>query len=171
MNKRIAVIITNMFDEREYKEPVDAFLKQGHSIENVGFVEGEIVKGKKNNLEVTIDKSVKNINPDKYDALLIPGGFSPDILRADDDAVQFVKYFMDKDKPVFTICHGAQLLINADSLKGRTATGYKSIKIDMINAGVNFIDDEVVIDNNLVSSRTPLDMKAFIRESLKKLSK
>jgi protease I len=101
--------------------------------------------------------------------LLIPGGYSPDKLRVDDDAVDFVREFMHKDKPVFTICHGPQILITAKALEGRTLTGWKSIAQDIIYAGGNFVDREVVVDGNLVSSRSPRDLPAFIEACLGKL--
>ena len=100
---------------------------------------------------------------------MIPGGYSPDKLRAHKDAVQFAKEFVQSDKPVFLICHAAQLLITADVLKGRKVTGYTSIVQDIKNAGAEYFDQEVVVDGNLVSSRNPGDLPAFIEASLKKL--
>lgn len=118
-----------------------------------------------------VDASIDDVNPKDFDALLIPGGFSPDMLRADDRFVQFAKAFMDDKKPVFAICHGPQLLINAKALDGRKATGFTSIRIDMENAGANVVDEEVVVcQNQLVTSRTPDDIPAFNRESLKLLA-
>ncbi|MFW6186050.1 MAG: type 1 glutamine amidotransferase domain-containing protein [Halobacteriota archaeon] len=166
---KIAVIITDMFEDVEYTEPVEAFKKKGHELVRVGFKEGETVKGKKKGTEVKVDKSVKDVNAGDFDALLIPGGYSPDKLRVDDDAVRFVKEFMDQNKPVFSICHGPQLLITAQALKGRKITGYKSIIQDIKNAGAEFIDSEVVEDGNLITSRNPNDLPAFIQASLRKL--
>jgi protease I len=127
------------------------------------------VKGKKEATPVLIDKSVTEVSASDFDALLIPGGFSPDKLRAHDEPVAFVKEFMDADKPVFSICHGPQLLISADALRGRRVTGWKSIWQDLRNAGADLHDDEVVEDGNLVSSRHPGDLPAFIETALKKL--
>ena len=166
---KIAVIITNMFEDSEYSKPVTAFKKAGHKIIHIGLKEGEIVKGKKKETPVKIDKAVTNVSVDDFDALLIPGGYSPDILRANEDVVKFTKEFAESGKPIFSICHGPQLLITADVLKGRKITGWKSIIQDIKNAGAEFIDKEVVVDKNLVSSRYPGDISAFIRESLKKL--
>src|SRR6478752_3505377 len=126
MSKKIAVLVTDLFEDVEYTDPAEDF-----------------------------------------DALFLPGGFSPDILRADDQVVAFTKSFMDEGKPVMAICHGPQLLINAETLKGRDVTGFKSIAIDLKNAGANFHDKEVVVcGNQLVTSRTPDDMEAFVRESV-----
>lgn len=166
---RIAVIITDDFEDSEYSRPAEAFREKGHELVHVGFKAGEIVKGKKEHTPVTIDRSVTDAMAKDFDALLIPGGYSPDKLRADEEAVRFVKGFADSNKPVFSICHGAQLLITAEALAGRMATGWKSIRQDIINAGAEYVDEEVVVDNNIVFSRQPSDLPAFIRESLNKL--
>jgi len=158
-----------MFEDSEYSKPVNAFKKAGHKIIRVGLKEGEVVKGKKKGTPVKIDKAVTDVSVEDFDALLIPGGYSPDKLRANEDAVKFTKEFAESGKPIFSICHGPQLLITADVLKGRKITGWKSIIQDIKNAGAEFIDKEVVVDKNLVSSRHPGDIPAFIRESLKKL--
>lgn len=166
---KIAVIITNMFEDSEYSKPVNAFKKAGHKIVRVGLKEGEVVKGKKKGIPVKIDKAVTDVSVEDFDALLIPGGYSPDKLRANEDAVKFTKEFAESGKPIFSICHGPQLLITAQALKGRKITGWKSIIQDIKNAGAEFIDREVVEDENLISSRHPGDIPAFIRTSLKKL--
>ena len=166
---KIAVIITNMFEDSEYSQPVNAFKKAGHKIIHVGLKEGEVVKGKKKGTLVKIDKAVTDVSVDDFDALLIPGGYSPDKLRANEEAVKFTKEFTESGKPIFSICHGPQLLITAQALKGRKITGWKSIIQDIKNAGAEFIDQEVVEDENLISSRHPGDIPAFIRTSLKKL--
>ncbi len=166
---KIAVIITDMFEDVEYTEPAEVFKEKGHDLVHVGLKKGETVKGKRKGTEVKVDKAVKDVSADDFDALLIPGGYSPDKLRVDDDAVKFVKEFMDQNKPVFSICHGPQLLITAQTLAGRKVTGYKSIIQDIKNAEAKFIDSEVVEDGNLVSSRNPNDLPAFIQASLRKL--
>jgi protease I len=158
-----------MFEDSEYSKPVNAFKKAGHKIIHVGLKEGEVVKGKKKGTPVKIDKAVTGVSVDDFDALLIPGGYSPDILRANEEAVKFTKEFTESGKPIFSICHGPQLLITAQALKGRKITGWKSIIQDIKNAGAEFIDQEVVEDDNLVSSRHPGDIPAFIKKSLKKL--
>jgi protease I len=166
---KIAVVITDLFEDSEYTEPADAFKKAGHELVHVGLEKGKTVKGKKQDTPVTIDEAVKNVSVDDFDALLIPGGYSPDKIRVDEEAVRFAREFVQSGKPVFIICHAAQLLITADVLKGRTITGYTSIIQDIKNAGAEFVDQEVVVDGNLVSSRNPGDLPAFIEESLKKL--
>ena len=165
----IAVILTDLFEDSEYTGPAEGFRKEGHELVHVGLEQGATVKGKKDGTEVKIDKAVADVKAGDFDALLIPGGFSPDQLRGDDQAVAFVKDFVTADKPVFAICHGAQLLITADVLRGRKATGWKSIKQDIINAGATFLDQEVVEDGNLIFSRKPDDIPAFTKAALAKL--
>jgi protease I len=167
---KIAVVITDLFEDAEYTKPAESFRKAGHELIHVGLKEGKTVKGKKTGTPVRIDKAVKDVAVADFDALLIPGGYSPDKLRVDEDAVQFVKEFVESDKPVFAICHAPQLLITAQVLKGRKITGWKSIIQDIKNAGAEFIDQEVVEDGNLISSRYPGDLPAFINASLDKLS-
>ncbi len=167
--KRIAVIIDDLFEDSEYAEPAKAFLDNGHDLTHVGLKPGVTVEGKKEGTKVLIDVGVKDVRADDFDALLIPGGFSPDNLRVDLDAVRFVGQFMKSDKPVFSICHGPQLLITANVLRGRKVTGWTSIIQDIKNAGAQFVDGEVVEDGNLITSRNPNDIPAFIKASLKKL--
>lgn len=170
MSKKIAVVITNLFEDSEYTEPVKAFEGDGHEVTTIGGKSGEKATGKKDGLEVTIDKGIDEVQAEDFDALFIPGGFSPDILRADDRFVAFAKEFVTNKKPVMAICHGPQLLITAEVLKGRDVTGYKSIHVDLKNAGATLHDKEVVVcGGNLVTSRTPDDLPAFNRESLKVL--
>lgn len=167
---RIAAIITDMFQDVEYQKPAEAFRKAGHEVVNVGIRAGSQVKGE-HGAVVTIDRAVGDVSADDFDALFIPGGYSPDKLRASPDAVRFAKGFMAKNKPVFAICHAAQLLITAQVLKGRRVTGWMSIIQDIKNAGAEYVDAEVVVDKNLVSSRKPDDIPAFVRESLGLLAK
>lgn len=166
---RIAVIITDMFEDSEYTEPVKAFGNAGHALIHLGLKAGQTVYGKKDNTAVTIDRSVKDAAVDDFDALLIPGGYSPDKLRIDTQAVRFAGEFVQSGKPVFAICHAPQLLITADVLRGRQLTGYQSIVQDIKNAGGRYLDKAVVVDGNLVSSRHPGDLPAFIKASLEQL--
>ena len=167
---KIAVIITDMFEDSEYAEPAGQFKSAGHELVHVGLEAGKTVTGKKEGTPVTVDRSVGDVSVDDFDALLIPGGYSPDKLRVDPDAVAFAGEFVKSGKPVFSICHAPQLLITADVLRGRKITGYTSIVQDIKNAGADFVDAEVVVDGNLVSSRHPGDLPAFIEASLKQLS-
>ena len=167
---KVAVLITDLFEDSEYIVPVEAFKKEGHEIIHVGLESGKAVQGKKHGTKVIIDTTPRKHTAESFDALLIPGGYSPDKLRVDDKAVDFVRQFMAAEKPVFSICHGPQILITAKALKGRKVTGWKSIIQDIINAGADFVDAEVVVDQNLVSSRSPMDLQAFTEACLQKLS-
>lgn len=167
---KIATLITDMFEDSEYTDPANAFNEAGHEVFSIEKKAGNQVKGKQGEAVVSIDYGIDDVNPNDFDALFLPGGFSPDQLRADDRFVEFSKAFMDAKKPVFAICHGPQLLISAKALEGRDATGYKSIRQDMEYAGAKYADKEVVVcQNQLVTSRTPDDIPAFNRESLKVL--
>jgi protease I len=166
---KIAVIISDMFEDSEYTEPAKAFRDAGHTLVHIGLKAGETVKGKKDATPVKVERQVREASVGDFDALLIPGGYSPDKLRADPDAVRFARQFVESGKPIFVICHGPQLLITAKVLKGRKITGWKSIVQDIINAGAEFIDREVVEDGNLISSRSPADLPAFIAASLRRL--
>ena len=166
----IGVIIDEWFEDSEYTEPAKAFKAAGHRITHIGLEKGKTVRGKKKDTPVVIDLPVEHVGVDDIDALLIPGGYSPDKLRAHDAPVNFVRDFVNTGKPVFSICHGPQLLITADVLKGRTVTGWKSIVQDIKHAGAEFVDQTVVVDGNLISSRFPGDLPAFIRAALKTLA-
>lgn len=165
----IAAILTDMFEDVEYTRPVSAFRESGHELINIGLKAGVTVKGKSDQTPVHIERAVSEAKVGDFDALFIPGGYSPDKLRTDETAVRFARDFMESGKPVLSICHGPQLLITADVLRGRKLTGYKSIMQDIKNAGAELLDQEVVVDGNLVSSRNPGDIPAFIAASLKKL--
>lgn len=168
---KIATLITSEFEDSEYTDPAKAFKEAGHKVVTIEKEANNEIEGK-NGTTVKIDKGIDDVKPEEFDALFIPGGFSPDILRADDRFVAFAKHFMDDKKPVFAICHGPQLLITAKTLDGRDATGYKSIHVDLENAGAILHDKEVVVcQEQLVTSRTPDDLPAFIRESLKLIEK
>ncbi|KUP09087.1 cysteine protease [Bacillus coahuilensis p1.1.43] len=169
---KIACLITDMFEDVEYTDPAKSYKEAGHEVVTIEKESGKTVTGKQQDAKVTIDKSIDDVQVEDFDALFIPGGVSPDDLRADDRFVQFAGKFMDSKKPVFAICHGPQLLISAKKLEGRTATGFKSIQVDMDYAGANVKDVEVVVcGNQLVTSRNPDDIPAFIRESLSLLGK
>lgn len=159
---KIASVITDLFEDIEFTSPKKALEDAGHQVVTIGKEQGAVVTGKSENTEVTIDQGIEEADPKEFDALLIPGGYSPDKLRADDRFLNFVRHFSDKSLPIFSICHGPQLLVNADVLKGKDITAVRQVGVDVKNAGANFIDQEVVIDDSgLVSSRTPEDIPAF----------
>ncbi|MDY0043650.1 MAG: type 1 glutamine amidotransferase domain-containing protein [Syntrophales bacterium] len=166
---KVAVIITDFFEDVEYTGPAKEFRDAGHELIHVGLEKGTTVRGKKKETPVKIDVAVSEAKVEDFDALMIPGGYSPDQLRVNENAVDFARSFVKSGKPVFSICHGPQILITADVIRGRKITGYKSIIQDIKNAGAEFIDREVVEDGNLISSRNPDDIPAFTKASLAKL--
>src|SRR6202047_3849890 len=168
---RIACVLDVDYEDSEFKQPYDAFRKAGHQVTIVGSQPGKELKGKKGTVTTTADAGIDQVRPEQFDALFIPGGYSPDHLRADHRMVVFTKAFFDAEKPVFAICHGPQLLITARVVKGRKMTAWKTIQDDLSQVGANVVDQEVVVDRNLVTSRQPSDIPAFIRESLKLLEK
>ncbi len=167
---KVATVITDLFEDVEYTSPRDALQEAGHEVVTIGYEEGETVVGKKEEAEVTIDVGIDSANPADYDALLIPGGYSPDKLRGDERFLDFVRHFSRLKKPIFSICHAPQLLVNADVLKGKDITAVSQVAVDVKNAGANFYNEEVVRDDSrLVSSRTPDDLPAFNNAIVKEL--
>jgi protease I len=166
---KIACVIGPRFEDSEFKEPYDAFRNAGHQVTIVGLQAGAELEGDKGKVRAKVEKSFQDVSPDDFNAIFIPGGGSPDKLRAHDEAVTFVKAFMRANKPVLAICHGPQLLLTADEYKNRRMTAWKTIQGDLKKAGADVVDQEVVVDGNLVTSRQPSDIPAFIRESLKVL--
>lgn len=171
MGKKIAVLITNEFEDSEFTSPAEAYASAGHEVVTIEMQAGKIIKGKQGKAEVVIDRDIGQVSAAEFDALLLPGGHSPDSLRGDDRFVKFTHEFVASGKPVFAICHGPQLLISANAVRGRKMTSVKAIAIDLRNAGANFYDQEVVVDDDkLVTSRTPDDLPAFNREALRILN-
>ena len=167
---KIAVLITDMFQDVEYEQPAEAFRNAGHQLVLVGLKANAVIKGE-HGATVTVDRAVRDVSVSDFDALFIPGGYSPDKLRVNPDAVRFAKNFVESNKPVFAICHAAQILITAQVLEGRRVTGWISIIQDIKNAGAEYVDAEVVVDGNIVSSRKPDDIPAFVRASLEMLGR
>ncbi|HMJ56999.1 MAG TPA: type 1 glutamine amidotransferase domain-containing protein [Polyangiaceae bacterium] len=164
---RIAALVGPGFEDSEFRTPYDRFRKGGHEVVVVGTKKGETLLGDKGRERAQVDLALEDARPEQFDALFIPGGHSPDSLRADDRAVEFVRRF--RDKPVFAICHGPQLLITAEMVRDRTMTAWKTIQVDLRNAGAKVVDKDAVVDRNLVTSRKPDDLEAFVRESLRLL--
>lgn len=173
MQKRIAILATNGFEESELKSPKEYLEKQGWIAEIVSPESGTIRSwaGKDWGPDYAVDTKLDQANPSDYDALVLPGGvINPDQLRTNEHALQFVRAFFDNEKPVAAICHGPQTLISADVVKGRKMTSYPSIKTDLINAGATWIDEEVVVDKGLVTSRTPKDLPAFNKKMVEEIN-
>ena len=168
---RIACVLDSDFEDSEFKQPYDALKQAGHQVTIIGLEAGKELKGKKGQVSTKAEVGVDQVRPEQFDALFIPGGYSPDRLRANPAMVEFTKGLVEAQKPVLAICHGPQLLMTAHTVKGRTLTAWKTIQEDLKQVGANVVDQEVVVDKNLVTSRQPSDIPAFIRESLKVLEK
>jgi protease I len=162
--KRVAILATDMFEQVELVEPRKAVEQAGAEVELVSLETGEIQGFDHYDQADTfpVDRAVADVSADDYDALLLPGGVgNPDTLRMDEDAVRFVRSFFEQGKPVAAICHAPWLLVEADVVRGRNVTSFWSIRTDVRNAGGNWSDEEVVVDDGLVTSRSPDDLPAF----------
>jgi len=162
--KKVAILVDEGFEQVELIKPRKALDKIGAQTQVVSPQEGEVRSWnvKRWGKSVAVDVPLESADPAQFDALLLPGGvMNPDKLRMNPKAVQFVKHFFDAGKPVAAICHAPWTLIEADVLKERTLTSWPSLKTDIGNAGGKWVDEEVVTDMGLVTSRTPDDIKAF----------
>ncbi len=168
-NKTIAFLAADGFEQIELTEPWAAVEQAGGKPVLVSLKKGKITgfNHKTPADEFNVDATVDEVSADNFNGLMVPGGVhNPDELRTNEDAVQFVKSFFEQGKPVASICHGPWILAEAGVLENREVTSFKSIKTDLINAGANWQDSEVVVDNGLVTSRTPDDLKAFCSKML-----
>jgi protease I len=136
----------------------------------VGLSRGKQILGKQGRERLTVERGVEDVRADEFDALVIPGGYSPDKLRTSLPAVAFTRAFFDAGKPVAAVCHAPSLLIEADAVEGRTLTSWPSIRTDLLNAGARWVDREVVEDGNLITSRKPDDLPAFSEAILRRLA-
>lgn len=162
MSKRIAMVIAKNFEDSEAIEPKDYLENAGASVTLIG-MDLSPVEGKKGAV-LTPDATFDGLTADEFDSfdlLVIPGGGCPENLRIHDGAVDFTRRFVASGRPVGSICHGPQLLISADVLQGRTTTCVNKIRDDVKNAGANYVDEALVVDGNLISSRTPADLDVF----------
>lgn len=164
-NRTIAVLSESGFEETELTSPVQRLKDEGATVHIISSKAGKIqaMKGDHDwTIEIAVDRLTAEADASDYHALLIPGGvLNPDALRQDEDALKFVKDFFKAGKPVAAICHGPQVLISAEVVKGRTLTSTRPIKIDLENAGAIWQNEEVVVDQGLVTSRSPDDLPAF----------
>ncbi|MFT4037147.1 MAG: type 1 glutamine amidotransferase domain-containing protein [Thermomicrobiales bacterium] len=158
-NPKVVMVLANNFEDSEAIDPKNHLEALGAEVTTVGAEVGT-VQGKKG-ATMEVEKTFAEVSPDEFAMLVIPGGGAPENLRIVDEAVAFTKQFVDSGKPVGSICHGPQLLISAEVLGGRTVTAVNKIRDDIKNAGGKYVDEELVIDGNLITSRTPKDLPAF----------
>lgn len=172
-SSKICIMATNGFEQSELIMPLEHLRQAGATVHIASLQMGDIKGWDQKNWgnSVPVDMLIKDVHVSDYDMLVLPGGqMNPDILRCDDKAVQLVKEFAAAGKPIAAICHAPWLLIEAGIAGGRTMTSYHSIRTDVINAGANFVDEEVVNDSGLITSRSPEDLPAFIDEIIGLLS-
>lgn len=167
---KIAILVDNMFEDSELRVPLDRLREAGHEVDLVGLNAGAEVTGKRGRERVRIDKAARDVSESDYDALVLPGGYSPDLLRMDRDAVSFTRAMALAGKPVAAVCHAPWMLIEADVVDERTVTSWPSLRTDLLNAGARWVDREVVVDGNLITSRKPDDLPAFSDAILRQLA-
>jgi len=171
--KKVAVLATDGFEEIELTEPINVLKESGATVHIVAPHAGTIRAWDEDkwSKEYNVDVDLDSADAVAYHSLMLPGGvLNPDQLRTDDRAIEFIAHFLHQGKPIAAICHGAQSLIETRELDGKTMTSYPSIKTDLINAGVNWVDEEVVVDQGLTTSRSPKDLPAFCDKMLEEFS-
>ncbi len=162
--KHIAIVATDGFEQSELKKPLEALRKAGAEVDIVSPKNGRIqgMEHHEKGDKVAVDRTLDQAAPEDYDALVLPGGVAnPDTLRADAKAVAFVQHFVDAGKPIAAICHGPWTLIETGMVKGKKMTSWPSLKTDLKNAGAEWVDQQVVRDGQLITSRKPDDLPAF----------
>ncbi|MCK8490322.1 MULTISPECIES: type 1 glutamine amidotransferase domain-containing protein [Spirosoma] len=171
--KKIAALMTEGFEQVEFTEPKKALQDAGATVHLIAPKGGSVKAWDETEWGETFDADLPlaGADPSQYDALLLPGGvMNPDNLRTEQQAIKFIQHFFEQQKPVAAICHAPTLLVEADVVDGLTLTSFPSIKTDLRNAGADWVDQEVVVDGNLVTSRNPNDIPAFNRETIKLIS-
>ena len=163
-SKKVAILATNGFEKSELFEPKKALEAAGAEVEVISLKSGKIKSWDKKDWgkSIEVDLTLKKADAADYDALVLPGGvMNPDMLRIDEDAIAFIKEFASANKPIAAICHGPWTLIEAGVVEGKKMTSWPSLQTDLRNAGAQWVDQEVVVDGNLVTSRKPDDIPAF----------
>jgi protease I len=172
-NRKVVILTEEGFEQVELTSPKEALEAAGATVHVVSPKSGKIKAWNETDwgIEVEVDRQLSEVSPDDYDALVLPGGvLNPDKLRQNKEAVAFVSAFLDEGKPVAAICHGPQMLIETGMIRGRKLTSYPSLQTDLKNAGAEWVDEEVVVDNGLVTSRTPADLEAFNKRAIEEIA-
>lgn len=167
---KIAVLLGPDFEDSEFTHPVAKLREAGHEVEVLGTEANQTLEGKRHKAKVATDAAVGERQSEDYDAVLIPGGYSPDKLRTDEQMVRFVRDFDRLKRPIAAICHGPQLLIEANVVKGRTMTSWPSVRTDLRNAGAEVVDRAVCKDGHFITSRRPDDLDEFTTALLSAVS-
>jgi deglycase len=163
------MLVGDGYEDAEFQVPYDRLRDAGHEVLVLGLERGATAHGKRGESEIGIARRADEVSPEEFDAVVIPGGYGPDRLRLDAAMVEFTRRFDATGKPLAAICHGPQLLIEAEVVKGRTLTSWPSVRKDLLNAGAHWVDREVVQDGNLLTSRRPADLEAFCEALLRRL--
>ena len=172
-NKKVALLTEEGFEQVELTSPKEALEAAGATVHVISPKGGKIKAWNHTDwgIEIDVDKVLSEVSPDEYDALVLPGGvLNPDKLRQNKEAVSFVSTFLEEGKPVAAICHGPQMLIETGMISGRRLTSYPSLQTDLKNAGADWVDEEVVVDNGLVTSRRPDDLDAFNKKTIEEIA-
>ena len=159
--KRIAILAEEGFEDSELIEPLRAMTNVSARVIVVGTGSHESYRGKRSKVRIKVDITADKVNGNDFDAIIIPGGYAPDRMRLSQSMVDMVKRAFDSGKVVAAICHGPQLLISADIVRGRRVTSWPSVAVDLINAGAKWVDEPVVRDGNLITARKPADLPRF----------
>jgi len=168
--KKIAILVADLYDDNELYYPYYRLLEEGYQVDLIGALSNTTYKSK-HGLPAVTTHAAKDVFAKDYDGLVIPGGFSPDYMRRSSDIVAFSKDMDKLQKPMAAICHGAWLMASACDLKNKNMTCFFSIKDDIIHAGANYLDEAVVVDGHLVTSRTPKDLPVFVKTFISVLEK
>jgi protease I len=166
---KVAFIVDEMFEDSEFQMPYDRVQEQGHEAVIIGLEAGKELEGKKGKVTITTEKSIDDVSAADFDALVIPGGYSPDKIRSNETMVAFTRQIFEAQKPIAAICHAGWMLAEADIVRGKTVTSWPSIRTDLINAGAEWVDQEVVEDDNIITSRKPDDLEAFSKALLSQI--
>jgi protease I len=166
---RVAFILGEMFEDSEFSFPYQRVKDAGHEAVVVGVEKGQELKGKQGKETVTTDVSIDRVGDEEFDGLVIPGGYSPDKIRTSSGMIGLTRSMYEAGKPVAAICHAGWMLAEANILSGKTVTSWPSIRTDLINAGAEWVDQEVCEDGNLITSRKPDDLEAFTKAFLAQL--
>ena len=168
--KRAAILVEDLYQVLEVWYPIFRLKEEGIEVHTVG-TGSKTTYGSKEGYPVKVDYAVDAVKAEDYDAVIIPGGYAPDILRRYHGVVEFVKDVHTRNKVVASICHGGWVLVSADIVKGKRVTSFFAIKDDLVAAGGRYVDEEVVVDKNLITSRKPEDLAAFLVEIIKQIKR
>jgi len=172
LNIKAAILAVDGFEQSEFEKPIEALKKEGITVDVISLKKGTIKGWKEKNWgdEFKVDKSIDTAMSADYDLLVLPGGvINSDSLRINESAVKFVSDFFEQGKPIAAICHAPWILIETGKLKGKNLTSYKTIKTDLVNAGAYWKDEEVIVDNGLITSRSPKDLPAFCKKMIEEI--